>query len=381
MDDLCTPSQFPLVDLWRHAAVTAVTTAERELPLLRETLTPPQRMLLVKDACETVRVIVRLDDRYCSLPGWVSYGGRDSKLRARPRHTAGYRINPVGLYSSVLRCEDWASVRLTEQSYTLDQLGRRPPLHRLHVNPDGGVDAAVAGLQNLRVALRDGLPTMSAMTTLLRHSRLMSGAAYRLASVAHDPGLATGFEQRARTYADLLLATVNVGGRLGHGTAAVEASRGALNALEHETAVNSPQLTRLADAFHGVDADLWAVLRGGISQHTYAVTNHRELAGERIGGVTWSEDRYEPITATSHPVLLDHLAALRPATKPLIPTDAAFAARGEFRELLDTGFGRPLRNQSALADSARGASLDPTRADFDRLILRANPEGLRLDAL
>lgn len=328
--------------------------SERELPILRDHLDPTQRSLLILDASQVARALVRLDDRYHNLPRWQLLGGRVTGTHSRPRR-GGRTVRSVGLFSSALRCETWAAGQVTDASYTLDLLGHRPEPVIADRDLVSGIGDVITALANAWVRLHHEFPSMTSMTAILRINRLISGSTHRLALAVGEPYLADKFATRAATYLRLLDVTENVSGNLGRGQTEVADMTTAGKILDAETTTTREHLVALSRAFDVVDAGLSTLLERGANQRYYFVTHRIHLGQVPVKGIVPAVHRYVALTDRTHPAFFDAARELRPALRHREADASSVTGRESFRELIDTGFGRkqPAARPDALMPSGR----------------------------
>lgn len=263
-------------------------------------------MTVLKDAAEITRGMAGLDRRYERIPGW-------EKLKDQGRLARAAEV-----------CA--ASAGGSEQDYSVDLRGWRPPVTAIDGPPMPGIGGILQGEYNLLVHLK-AFPDAHNLRLILDSQRIVSHEAVT-SLIATLPALADKWGARAETFKALLSETRNVRGLLGDGGPA--AAQGALVAARAQRLApgelnGGSALRQLDGLFNRVDARLIEVIEHGIAERLYFLRVKLPRVTDRSVGIVHPQRvRYAPISPPIGPDLIDIVRSrLRPPTiQPQPPTGA-----------------------------------------------------------
>ncbi|GAA4759728.1 hypothetical protein GCM10023350_52460 [Nocardioides endophyticus] len=246
---LTTPSDNPVVELWRQAARAAALAEHDTSGELAHRLTTPQAQALAGDVAAIAQALVVLDQRYRSIPGWehLADPGR-----------LGWTALATGLDMS-----------LDQPDYTVDQAGWRPRIKPIRGAPKPGILGVLQAEHNLLVRLKS-IPTAMNLRLIVDSQRLLSSHLHPYAERV-DPRLASQWQARATTYALVQQQLRNLGGRLGKGNiAAAEAANvlGRLKSVAPGTVIEPRVLDGFQTVFNRVDTRIADIIEEGVTHAT-----------------------------------------------------------------------------------------------------------------
>ncbi|WP_448071101.1 hypothetical protein [Georgenia yuyongxinii] len=324
--ELGTKHDNDVVELWRKAAVAAFIAREREFGPMRQQIKAEQEFVVLKDIADVMQALIRLDPHYRRLPGWTGLAGAESELSPAPGNTAR------GLASTTRRLSDWATARLTPESYTVDRIGYRPePRSSAH----GTVVGAIAALENLTTILQADFPRALSLRMIFRSQWKLSILAARLAHADGDTAAVAALTVRANIYAGLITAMRNVTGTVGDGIYAVSYGGVAADQIARTPASTKEQTARLLEALDQLDTRIARVARHGAATRVYLVaTGDVMFVRHGPGGVRLPQPTFGAITPQANPHFYRLLSTLEPHQRPLPPESAAITQRARFTAML-----------------------------------------------
>jgi hypothetical protein len=208
---------------------------------------------VLKDACDTTRAPVILDERYHHLPGWQ-------------RFTEPNRLGRAAEVCSVY--SGWEA-----RDHAVDQRGWRPPSGTIEGPALPGVAGAVQAQHNLLVDLARFPNALNLRRILQSQAQVSREAAKHAATAA--PDLVDRFAERAELYRELVRASRDVGGLVGQGGYAVSQSQNATSRLQRAPA-KSPDdgasLQGLMLLFIRTDVRIAATVEHGFNEKLYFVS-------------------------------------------------------------------------------------------------------------
>lgn len=324
--DLGTAQDNDVVELWRKAAVAAFIAREREFGPMRQQINAEQEFVVLKDIADVMQALIRLDPRYRRLPGWTGLAGAESQLSAAPGDAAR------ALTSTTRRLSDWATARLTPESYTVDRIGYRPEPRS---STSGTIGGAITALENLTAILQTDFPRALSLRMIFRSQWKLSILTARLAHAGGDTAAEAALTVRASIYAGLITAMRNVTGNIGDGIYAVSYGGVAADQIARTHSVTKEQTAMLLDILDQVDSRLARVAGHGAATGIYLVaTGDVTLVRHGRGGVCLPQPTFGVITAQANPNFYRLLSALEPHRRPLPPESAAITQRVNFAAML-----------------------------------------------
>ncbi|TYL51669.1 hypothetical protein FXB39_07740 [Nocardioides sp. BGMRC 2183] len=295
LEELTTPHAVPLVERWRTAA-KAAALAEHDIgsTTTHGTLTTPQAQALVGDVATITQALVVLDRRYHLLPGWQPL-------------THPQRLGWATLAAAL-------DTGLGQPDYTIDTLGWRPLARAMRGPVKPGVLGVLQAEHNLLHALK-ALPTATDLRLIVDSQRRISTTLANLSEPV-DQHLHAAFTQRAGTYTDLHRALRDIGGLLGHGSAAV-AQAATLAARTKELTGNEIVEPRRLAAFHvlftRVDTRIAEIVEQAVNGGTFLQRVTLPRLENTGGPVHHLRERYTPIT---DPTKVEAITIVRNQLRP-----------------------------------------------------------------
>jgi hypothetical protein len=329
LDELTTDHRFQTVNMWRDAA-QAAALGEHDFAedLQHGRLSDAERTTVTRDVADIVRAVVVLDRRYAGVPGWEPL--RESGRLGRAAETCG------------------AFVGQGAPDDAVDVRGRQRPAMFVDGAPRPGVRGVLQAQHNLLIRLGQFPDALNLRRVLHGQQELSLGVARRAQQTA--PDIADQWLGRAATYASLVRASRNLGGRIGTGApAAAEAAIAAqrLTKLDPGVVPTERELRHLDHLFTHVDARVREIIEHGAANRLYFVSVRlpRVVAGsEHL--LKPVRERYVPIEPI-HSRLMTIARQQLPAAAPR-PTPPAEAARS--RQALKAALGhRPEQRDGRLS--------------------------------
>lgn len=297
--EFTTPSANNVVEHWRLAARAAALAEHDTAPDQATHLTAAQARTIAGDVAAISQALVVLDRRYRSTPGWEPLAGCD-------------RLGWAALATAL-------DVSLGQPDYSVDQTGWRPRTKPIGGPAKPGVLGVLQAEHNLLVRLAS-FPDAMNLRLVVDSQRLLSAGLVPYAKRI-DPNLAGEWGTRAETYSRIQRELLNIGGRLGNGTAAAGEAANAvsrLKALRPEAVIEPRMLGGFQTLFRGVDSRITDVLESGVERGAFVqrVTVPRLVSGDgRL--VHPVRERFVPVArAADLEVIRTAREHLRPPEEP-----------------------------------------------------------------
>ncbi|WP_141013694.1 hypothetical protein [Nocardioides sambongensis] len=321
LEELTTEHPNPVVEHWRTAA-RAAALAEHDIggTDTHGTLTTPQAQALVGDVATITQALVVLDRRYHRAPGW-------------PTLTNPHQLGWTALASAL-------DTSLGQPDYTIDDLGWRPHARLMRGPAKPGLLGVLQAEHNLLYTLK-ALPTATDLRLIVDSQRRVSSA---LAALAVPVGqrLHDTFTQRAGTYADLHRALRDIGGLLGHGSAAVAQAATLTARTKNLTGHETVEPRRLA-AFHTLfarfDARVAEIVEQAVAGGTFLQRTTLDQLEPTGGPVHRPRERYTPI---NDPATVEAVKIVREQLRPETSPPAVRDSHDPSRAALGTALTRRL---------------------------------------
>lgn len=250
LERLTTPTDHPVVELWRRAARAAVLAEHDTAPEIADTMTTSQAQVIVADIAAIAQTVVILDQRYRNTPGWE-------------RLALGARLGWAALATAL-------DVNLGQPDYSVDQLGWRPSTKLIGEPARPGILGVLQAEHNLVVRMK-AFPNATNLRYVLDSQRLLSRHLVPLAS-RFDDRLAGRWNTRAETYADLQQLFRPIGGQVGRGGyAAAEGATAVARtcSLPNDTIVEPRVLGGFQVLFDRLDRRIVDVIEEGIDRRAF----------------------------------------------------------------------------------------------------------------
>lgn len=293
-----------VVEHWRLAARAAALAEHDTAPDQSARLTTAQARTIASDVAAITQALVVLDRRYRNIPDWKPLAGAE-------------RLGWASLATAL-------DISLGQPDYSVDQTGWRPRTKPIRGPAKPGVLGVLQAEHNLLVRLKS-FPNAMNLRLIVDSQRLLSTALVPYVERV-DPAFAGRWQARAATYTKIQRELRNIGGHLGHGTAAtIEAANAVsrMKALPADTVLEPRILGGFQTLFNQLDTRIADLLEEGVDRGAFV---QRVIVPRLIstdGGLVQPvRERFKPVDrATDLDVVRTARANLRrPADgKPVSP--------------------------------------------------------------
>ncbi|MBE7324259.1 hypothetical protein IEQ44_06310 [Nocardioides sp. Y6] len=303
LEELTTPADMPLVELWRRAA-KAAALGEHDFAtgISHARLDADQCRAVVADVAAVARALVVLDQRYELIPGWERLAGADR------------------LGWAALACALDAS--LEPPNYAVEIQGWQPPVKTIRGPARPGLLGVLQAEHNLMVRLRT-FPSVLNLRLVADSQRLLSADLASFAAVA-APELHATWLARERAYEAVQQLVGGLGGRVGRGDLAAAEGAHAVSRLRSVTqspAAVDPRVLHGFDLlFARVDARVAEVVEEGLRRRAYLVRVPRPTLEVDEDADPGRALRYRPASDLQRESILDLIRSrLQITTAPAQP--------------------------------------------------------------